>query len=161
MMNPGWEAALEAAAGDLAPGGRMAVVDFHQTPLGWFRRWMGQHQVRLDGHLLPALCKRFRPRLASREPAYHGAWEYFLFLGTNRAAMDAQGGPANGQFSRARRLPLTPVPQPESSAPAAARGRFFAVPPRAGNAAFRRQRPGRVGDIGVLGSAARCGTTAA
>jgi len=44
------------------------------------------------------------------------------FLGTSRAAMDAQGGPAHGQFFRARRLPLTPAPQPESSVPAAARG---------------------------------------
>jgi S-adenosylmethionine-diacylgycerolhomoserine-N-methlytransferase len=89
MMNPGWDAALQTAAGELAPGGRVAVVDFHQTPLPWFRRWMQQHQLRMDGHLLPALCKQFRPRLAARQPAYYGAWEYFLFLGANRAAANS------------------------------------------------------------------------
>lgn len=84
MMNPGWQLALKCAARDLAPGGQLAVVDFHQTPLRWFRQWMAKHEVRLEGHLFPALCKRFRPRLASREPAYVGAWDYFLFIGTTR-----------------------------------------------------------------------------
>jgi len=84
MMNPGWDTALKAAAADLAADGRIAAVDFHQTRLDWFRRWMGQHHVRMDSHLLTALCQRFRPRLASRESAYGGAWEYFLFLGTKR-----------------------------------------------------------------------------
>jgi SAM-dependent methyltransferase len=109
-MNPGWKAALEAAAADLAPGGRLAVVDFDQTPIGWFQRWMRRHHVRLDGRLLPALCKRFRPRLASREPAFHGGWEYFLFLGTSRSATDAQGGRGDQPFRRARMSPLTSAP---------------------------------------------------
>lgn len=102
MMNPGWEAAITAAAADLAPGGRIAAVDFHETPFAWFRRWMQQHQVDLGGHLLPALCKCFRPRLATRAPAYWEGWEYFLFLGTKRAAAEGQAGSANDRFRPGR-----------------------------------------------------------
>jgi S-adenosylmethionine-diacylgycerolhomoserine-N-methlytransferase len=84
MMNPGWEKALEAAAADLTPNGRIAAVDFHQTRLGWFRRWMWQHQVRMEGHLLPVLSRLFQPTLAGWESAYGGVWQYFSFLGTSR-----------------------------------------------------------------------------
>jgi S-adenosylmethionine-diacylgycerolhomoserine-N-methlytransferase len=85
MFNPGWEAALAAAAADLVPGGAMAVVDFHNSPVPLFKRWMGLNHVRLDGHLLPRLQSRF---LADADdycinPACLGLWSYFLFLGQN------------------------------------------------------------------------------
>lgn len=83
MMNPGWDTAMQAATADLAPGGRIAVVDFHQTRQSWYRSWMWDHQVRMDGHLLPTLGKLFRPTLASAKSAYAGVWEYFLFLGVS------------------------------------------------------------------------------
>ena len=57
MFNPGWEEALTAASLDLAPGGAIAVVDFHDSGSTLFKRWMGLHHVRLDGHLLPGLQK--------------------------------------------------------------------------------------------------------
>lgn len=81
MFNPGWEAALDAAREHLAPGGRIAVVDFHDTPAGWFRTWMGLNHVRFDGHLAPELQARFAPCQHELRPAYGGLWRYFLFLG--------------------------------------------------------------------------------
>ncbi|BAH76281.1 class I SAM-dependent methyltransferase [Solidesulfovibrio magneticus] len=81
MFNPGWDTALEAAREHLAPGGILAVVDFHNTPAGWFRAWMGVNHVRLDGHLVPELQSRFQPCRHEARPAYGGLWRYFLFLG--------------------------------------------------------------------------------
>ena len=81
MFNPGWEAALDTAREHLAPGGRIAVVDFHDTPPSWFRAWMGLNHVRLDGHLAPELQSRFTPCHHELRPAYGGLWRYFLSLG--------------------------------------------------------------------------------
>ncbi|MFN4255498.1 MAG: class I SAM-dependent methyltransferase [Saprospiraceae bacterium] len=81
MINPGWESVLDRALDDLPPGGKIAVVDFHDSPVGAFRWWMRQNHVRMDGHLLPALRQRFRPVFARVRPAYFGLWRYFLFVG--------------------------------------------------------------------------------
>lgn len=81
MVNPGWEAALDSARADLAPGGLLAVADFHATPVPAFRRWMGVNHVRMEGHLLPALRARFTPLEEHLAPAYGGLWRYLLFLG--------------------------------------------------------------------------------
>lgn len=81
MFNPGWEEAIESAWGDLAPGGYFAFVDFHDSHFTWFRRWMGVNHVRMDGHLLPTLEKRFEGVTAKKLPAYGGVWEYSVFLG--------------------------------------------------------------------------------
>jgi len=81
MFNPGWEQAVEAAHGDLAAGGCIAVVDFSHSAFGWFTRWMGVNHVRMDGHLWPLLTGRFAPLLDERFPAYGGVWRYGMFLG--------------------------------------------------------------------------------
>lgn len=81
MFNPGWEAAVERALQDLPMGGRMAVVDFHNTPSRAFRWWMGQNHVRMEGHLLPFLQSKFRTEFLSVRPAWLGLWQYFLFVG--------------------------------------------------------------------------------
>lgn len=81
MFNPGWEAAIEQAWQDLKPGGRIAVVDFHDTPGGAFRWWMGKNHVRMDGHLLPFLQSKFRTEFLEIRPAWLGLWQYFLFVG--------------------------------------------------------------------------------
>lgn len=83
MFNPGWEQALATAAGDLAPGGTIGVVDFHDSGSPIFKRWMGLNHVRMDGHLLPQLQARFIPDAYVISPAYRGLWSYFLFLGQN------------------------------------------------------------------------------
>lgn len=81
MFNPGWEQAIDAAWEDLAEGGCIAVVDFSDTPLGWFRRWMRVNHVRMAGHLWPRLSQRFAPLVDQRLSAYAGAWKYGIFIG--------------------------------------------------------------------------------
>lgn len=81
MFNPGWEAALDRAFGDLEPGGQIAVVDFHDTRSRAFRRWMTYHHVRMDGHLLPVLEQLFQTEYLSIREGGLGFWEYFLFVG--------------------------------------------------------------------------------
>lgn len=84
MFNPGWENALAAARKDLALGGRIAVVDFHDSPFLLFKRWMGVNHVRMDGHLRPHLLAHFTPQVNIIQPAYGGLWTYLLFLGQKR-----------------------------------------------------------------------------
>ena len=81
IFNPGWEQALTAASRDLAPGGAIAVADFHDSGFPLFKRWMGLNHVRLDGHLLPGLKSRFPTHEATIRPAYGGVWSYFRFIG--------------------------------------------------------------------------------
>jgi S-adenosylmethionine-diacylgycerolhomoserine-N-methlytransferase len=81
MFNPGWEEALATASRDLAPGGAVAVVDFHDSGSPAFKHWMGLNHVRLDGHLLPGLKSHFPSHEATIRPAYAGIWSYFLFIG--------------------------------------------------------------------------------
>lgn len=86
MINPGWAEVIAAAVGDLAPGGRLAVVDFHGSDAAWFRRWMGVNHVRMERDLLPALKAVVQPERAEVRRAYGGWWEYFLFVGRKAAA---------------------------------------------------------------------------
>ena len=81
MFNPGWEAAIEQALADLKPGGRVAVVDFYNTPSRAFRWWMGQNHVRMEGHLLPFLQSKFRTESLEIRSAWLGLWRYFLYVG--------------------------------------------------------------------------------
>ncbi|MHC1788466.1 class I SAM-dependent methyltransferase [Solidesulfovibrio sp.] len=81
MFNPGFDAALDAARLHLRPGGLVAVADFRDTPLSWFRSWMGVNHVRLDGHLPPHLERRFAVLRQDTRPAYGGVWRWFSFLG--------------------------------------------------------------------------------
>jgi S-adenosylmethionine-diacylgycerolhomoserine-N-methlytransferase len=81
MFNPGWEAAIERAWHDLPVGGRIAVVDFHDTPSRAFRWWMGKNHVRMERHLLPFLQAKFRTEFLEIRPAWLGLWRYFLFVG--------------------------------------------------------------------------------
>ena len=81
MFNPGWEEALAAAGRDLAPGGVLAAVDFHDSNSPLLKHWLALHHVRADGHLLPGLKSRFPRHRATLRPAFAGMWSYFLFLG--------------------------------------------------------------------------------
>ena len=81
MFNPGWEAAIEQAYADLRPGGMIAIVDFHDSRLVAFKRWMGVNHVRMDGHLLPKVNQHFSAKVVKVNPAYGGLWAYLLFVG--------------------------------------------------------------------------------
>ena len=81
MFNPGFETAIEAAHADLAPGGCIAVVDFHDTRFPWFEKWMGVNHVRMNGQLRPLLQARFKPETDELLDAYGGVWRYLTFVG--------------------------------------------------------------------------------
>ncbi|MBL7781265.1 MAG: class I SAM-dependent methyltransferase [Saprospiraceae bacterium] len=81
MFNPGWEEAIRQAWADLPAGGRIAVVDFHDTPHPSFRWWMDKNHVRMEGHLLPLLEELFQEEYCEVRPAYLGWWQYMLFVG--------------------------------------------------------------------------------
>ena len=84
MFNPGFEAAIASAHRDLALGGRIAVVDFHDTRFGFFERWMGVNHVRMNGQLRPLLQSRFKPAIDSLRPVYAGVWRYLVFVGRKK-----------------------------------------------------------------------------
>ena len=86
MIDPGWQQALDAALGDLQPGGLLAVVDFHDTRFSGCRRWMGFNHVRMDGHLLPYLTAHCQPIEQQVKAAYGNAWRYFSFIGCKRGS---------------------------------------------------------------------------
>ncbi len=85
MFNPGFERAIVTAERDLADGGHIAVVDFHDTRLPLFERWMGVNHVRMNGQLRPLLRERFEPRVDRLHKAYGGVWRYLMFVGRKRA----------------------------------------------------------------------------
>lgn len=81
MINPQWQDLIEKAYDDLPVGGKIMVVDFYDSRFNFFKNHMGNHHVRMDGHILPELKKQFKPIQASVKSAYGGVWEYFLFVG--------------------------------------------------------------------------------
>jgi S-adenosylmethionine-diacylgycerolhomoserine-N-methlytransferase len=81
MFNPGFAEAIATAHRDLASGGHIAVVDFHDTRLALFERWMGVNHVRMNGQLEPLLTAQFEGRSHHVKAAYGGVWRYLLFVG--------------------------------------------------------------------------------
>jgi S-adenosylmethionine-diacylgycerolhomoserine-N-methlytransferase len=90
MMNPGWQTVLESALAALEPGGIVGVVDFHGSPVPWFRRHMANHHVRMEAHLLPRLRDSLRQESGTVRSAYAGLWTYLIFVG--RKGDDSEGG---------------------------------------------------------------------
>ena len=84
MFNPGWEAALATARQELAAGGALAVVDFHDSSFKWFENWMKMNHVSMEGHLLPEFNRQFEPMDAQVNQAYFGLWRYLTFIGKPR-----------------------------------------------------------------------------
>ena len=81
MFNPGFDTAVQAAFKDLRPGGRIAVIDFHDTRFPLFARWMGVNHVRMEGQLHPLLTSLFKPLTDRVHNAYLGVWRYIEFIG--------------------------------------------------------------------------------
>jgi len=99
MFNPGFETAIAAAAVDLAPGGFIAVVDFHATRFPFFERWMGVNHVRMNAQLRPRLQAQFTPQMDRVDHAYGGVWQYLTFIGRKKTPpLNPQGRDTNGLF---------------------------------------------------------------
>lgn len=82
MINPQWESLIQQAYRDLRPGAYLAVVDFHDSRINWFKEWMKQNHVRMDSHILPVLKSLFTPEVEEVKSAYSGTWQYFKFIGS-------------------------------------------------------------------------------
>lgn len=100
MIDPGFERVVSSIAQALAPGGHVAVVDFHGTDEAWFRRWMAKNHVRMESHLIPVLRTRFPDHQVQVRTAYGGLWQYFLFVARTGPVRRARGpvdwGASNG-----------------------------------------------------------------
>lgn len=81
MIGENIDTILQHVHEDLNPNGYIAVIDFHDTPFKWFRRWMWHNHVSMDGTILPMLKKYFTEEKVSLNKAYFGFWKYFTFLG--------------------------------------------------------------------------------
>ncbi|MEN0049542.1 MAG: class I SAM-dependent methyltransferase [Bacteroidota bacterium] len=82
MINPQWRELILKAYEDLPKGGKVLVVDFHNSRLPFFKKHMGRHHVRMDGHILPVLKEKFKPIQIKVKSAYGGIWQYFIFVGS-------------------------------------------------------------------------------
>lgn len=81
MVNPHWQDLILQAIKDLKPNGIIAVVDFHQTPVGLYRRFMRNNHVEIQGQILPFLNQHFQSNQSNVRKAYGGLWSYFSFIG--------------------------------------------------------------------------------
>ncbi|MCU0754246.1 MAG: class I SAM-dependent methyltransferase [Xanthomonadales bacterium] len=76
MTHPHTATLLAAAWQRVAPGGVLAIVDFHDSPLPLFRRWMALNHVRLQGEL-PGEVRELDGEVEIRRySAFGGLWRY-------------------------------------------------------------------------------------
>ncbi len=81
MVNPGYEGLMRLGLEDLSQGGVLAIVDFHDTGWGWFRRWMGVNHVRFDGQLRAAVEEMpVHMEHCWIGKAYGGVWRYWMCI---------------------------------------------------------------------------------
>jgi S-adenosylmethionine-diacylgycerolhomoserine-N-methlytransferase len=73
------EVVLANACQSITPGGHLAVVDFDDSHLDWFVRWMKRNHVDLDGSVMDALEAKVGQSVRSKE-AYLGVWRYLHLL---------------------------------------------------------------------------------
>ena len=81
MINPHWHDLILQAKDDLKEGGSIGVADFYNSRFKWFKNHMGNHHVRMDGHLIPVLEENFDTFYKKVTPAYGGVWDYFVYVG--------------------------------------------------------------------------------
>lgn len=84
MINPGWKQILINALGKLRPGGVLAVVDFHTSPFGFYRRFMHNNHVSLTAEIYPFLKQHTTAIYDWESNAYFGIWSYFAYLGVSK-----------------------------------------------------------------------------
>lgn len=98
MTHPHTEALLAAAWKQVAPGGVLAIVDFHDSPLRPFRSWMAVNHVRMQGEL-PAYVRDLGGEVElKRYCAFGGLWRYVQILVEKpaRRGRARPGSPAAG-----------------------------------------------------------------
>ena len=81
QTNPGWQQLILDAKTTLGIGGKVAIVDFYDSPNALFRKWMGNKNVNADQEILPFLHENFSLRQFEVRPACFGLWTYFIYIG--------------------------------------------------------------------------------
>ncbi|MCU0446277.1 MAG: class I SAM-dependent methyltransferase [Microscillaceae bacterium] len=81
MINPQWTELVEQAPNDLKDKGVVAVVDFHDANFEFYRGFMRNNHVKLNGHILPVLEKSFDTKLSKVKPGFLNVWQYMLYVG--------------------------------------------------------------------------------
>jgi len=76
MINPGYDAVLRTCLADLSEGGEIAVVDFHESDVAAFRRWMGVNHVRMEGQVLSWFSGSGLRVDSQVTSAYGGLWRW-------------------------------------------------------------------------------------
>lgn len=80
MFNPGFDQCLAEAHRHLAPGGVVCVVDFHETPFTWFRKWMRMNHVLMESQLLDTV-KNLGSLVHYQEgKGLWGVWNYNVMI---------------------------------------------------------------------------------
>lgn len=82
MMGAEYQQIITELKNDLSKNGCLAIVDFHTSPLSWFKKWMKINHADFSGELYPLLKANFSSVKTSFHNAYLGLWNYFLFIGT-------------------------------------------------------------------------------
>jgi len=65
----------------LNEGGVIATVDFDNSPLKIFEKWMKWNHVDISGDLFKQLKLQYEKQLFETNKAYFGLWNYSFFLG--------------------------------------------------------------------------------
>ncbi|MEO1078576.1 MAG: methyltransferase domain-containing protein [Pseudomonadota bacterium] len=84
MFNPGYDTCLETAHRAIAPDGVVCVVDFHNSPFAWFRRWMAMNHVRMESQLLEAMLQLGELSHYREKRGLLGIWRYNMMMGAPR-----------------------------------------------------------------------------
>lgn len=82
MMQRDYLTILNQLKSHLKPNGILAAVDFHTSPLRWFRSWMEFNHVDFSGNLYPKLNHHFNVQKSNLQHVYLGLWNYFHFIGS-------------------------------------------------------------------------------
>lgn len=85
MINPQFYELIDQAQYDLKEDGYVAVVDFHDTKVPFYKKFMRANHVRLDGQILPLLEEKYTSQLNEVKKGYFGVWEYMKFLGQKKS----------------------------------------------------------------------------
>ncbi|MEL7046831.1 MAG: class I SAM-dependent methyltransferase, partial [Pseudomonadota bacterium] len=86
MFNPGYDTCLETAHRAIASDGVVCVVDFHNSPFAWFRRWMAMNHVRMESQILDAMLQLGELSHYREKRGLLGIWRYNMMMGAPRRA---------------------------------------------------------------------------
>ena len=80
-MNKDYPTILQEAQKTLSKDGHIAIVDFNDTALSFFKRWMQYNHVTMNGDLLRTVKANFHGLNVKVNQGIFSMWSYFSFIG--------------------------------------------------------------------------------